>query len=210
MRRAALAFAVCSLLVQGAEDHVWRFDQLKTIGGHSVKVEGAPRVVDGAVVFDGVHDALFFDVHPLTGASQWTWEVIFRPDPGGPPEQRFFHLQEDGAATRMLFETRLAGNEWWLDSYAHVGEQGKALIDPAKRHPLGKWYAVQAVYDGRVFRNYVDGVLQGEGEIALKPQGPGKTSVGTRINRVDYFKGAIREARFTRKVLQPSEFLKTR
>jgi hypothetical protein len=196
-----------ALLAWGAAAETWHFDSLKRIGGHAVKVEGAPRVVDGAVVFDGVRDALFIDVHPLAGARQWTWEAIFRPD-GVAAEQRFFHLQTEGAETRMLFEIRVANGEWWLDSYAHYGSQGRALIDPAKRHPLGRWYAVAAVYDGRTFRNYVDGVLQREAEIALEPQGPGKTSVGTRITRVDYFKGAVKSARFTRRALQPAEFLR--
>jgi hypothetical protein len=204
MKRTLLIAGV--LLVWGSAAETWHFDSLKKVGGHAVKVEGTPRVVDGAVEFDGIHDALFLDVHPLAGARQWTWEAIFRPD-GDAREQRFFHLQTDGAETRMLFEIRVANGEWWLDSYAHYGTQGKALIDPAKRHPLGRWYAVEAVYDGRMFRNYVDGVLQREAEIALEPQGPGKTSVGTRITRVDYFKGAVKTARFTRRALQPGEFL---
>jgi hypothetical protein len=195
------------LIACAAAGETWRFDSLKKIGGHAVKVEGAPRVVNGAVEFDGIHDALFLDVHPLAGARQWTWEAIFRPD-GDAAEQRFFHLQTNGAETRMLFEIRVAKGEWWLDSYAHYGTQGKALIDSTKRHPLGRWYAIAAVYDGRMFRNYVDGVLQREAEIALEPQGPGQTSVGTRITRVDYFKGAVKTARFTRRVLQPAEFLR--
>jgi hypothetical protein len=208
MRGSAVGLGLCAALLWGAEGEVWRFDSLARIGGQVVKVEGAPRVENGAVVFDGVRDALFFDVHPLAGAEQWTWQVVFRPDVGGGAEQRFFHLQEDGSATRMLFEIRTAAGEWWLDSYAHYGEQGKALIDPGKRHPLGRWYAVAATYDGRVFRNYVDGVMEGEAEIALKPQGKGRTSVGTRINRVDYFRGAVREARFAPRVLRSEELVR--
>jgi len=210
MKTALLAAISCAALFCAAEEPVWHFDSLEQIGGHRVKVEGAPKVVDGAVVFDGVRDAMFLDVHPLAGAEQWTWEVIFRPDPGGAAEQRFFHLQQAGAATRILFEIRVAGGEWWLDSYARSGEQGKALIDPKKRHALGKWYAAEAVYDGHTFRNYVDGVLEGEAEIALEPQGAGGTSVGTRFTRVDYFKGAVREARFTRRALQAAEFFRPR
>jgi hypothetical protein len=202
-----LGLLIAVVAVAWGADEVWRFDSLESIGGHAVTVEGSPRVMDGAVVFDGVRDALFFDVHPLAGAEQWTWEVVFRPDPGGAAEQRFFHLQSEGAATRMLFEIRVAGNEWWLDSYAHSGDTGKALIDPAKRHALGKWYAVAATYDGRTFRNYVDGVMEGEAEVALAPQTRGRTSVGTRINRVNYFKGAVKEARFTRRVLRRTELL---
>ncbi|MBS1856589.1 MAG: LamG domain-containing protein [Acidobacteria bacterium] len=203
------AYAVLAGAALAFQDRAetWRFDSLTQIGGHAVKVEGAPRIAGGAVVFDGARDALFFDVHPLAGARAWTWEVIFRPDPGGAPAQRFFHLQEQGTQTRLLFEIRTADGQWWLDSYARSGDAGKALIDPAMRHPLGRWYAVAAVYDGRMYRNYVDGVPQNESEIALEPQGAGTASVGTRINRVDYFKGAVREARFTRRALLPAEFL---
>ena len=186
----------------------WRFDSLEKIGGQAVKVEGSPRVVNGAVAFDGVKDALFFGVHPLAGAETWTWETIFRPDPDGAAEQRFFHLQEEGTETRMLFEIRVINGKWCLDSYAHWGATGKALMDRSKLHDLGKWYAVQAVYDGREFRNYVDGVLQNRAEIALKPQGAGGTSVGVRYTHVNYFKGSVYSARFTRRALTEGEFVR--
>ena len=66
------------------------------------------------------------------------------------------------------------------------------------------------VYDGREFRNYVNGVQEGAAELRLAPQGPGRTSVGVRINRVDYFKGAIHASRMTQRALSPSEFMKLR
>jgi hypothetical protein len=81
-------------------DHgvVWNINNLKRIGGHDVRVAGDPRiatVANGkAVEFDGLDDAMFLDVHPLADAKQFTVEVIFRPDADGPPEQRFFHMQE--------------------------------------------------------------------------------------------------------------------
>ena len=85
------------------------------------------RVIDSpvgkAVEFDGVDDALFIDNHPLAGATTFTWEAIFRPD-GGEAQQRWFHLSEQDPATgadtdnRMLFEIRVVGDEWYLDSYA--------------------------------------------------------------------------------------------
>src|ERR1039457_1494688 len=65
-----------------------------------------------------------------------------------------------------------------------------------------------AVYDGREYRNYVDGVLQGAAAVHLAPQGTGQTSVGTRINRVDYFKGAGLAARMANRGPPPAEFLK--
>ena len=78
------------------------------------------------------------------------------------------------------------------------------------RHPLRAWYHVASVYDGKEFRNYVDGVREGAAEITFVPHGPGRTSVGVRINKVFYFKGAVRLALVTRRALDPKEFLSSR
>lgn len=193
-------------------DETWIFDRLDRIGGHTPQVLGHPRVIDSpvgkAIEFNGVDDALFFDLHPLAGAEVFTWEVMFRPDRDGRPEQRFFHLQERSSVSRLLFETRITEGQWYLDNYAMAGGQGKALIDRTKLHSTNEWHTAALVYDGRELRNYVDGVLEGRAEIHLIPQKEGTTSVGVRINKVDYFKGAIRMARMTRAVLTPEKFLK--
>ncbi len=152
-------------------------------------------------------DALVVDVHPLAGATTFTWEAIFRPD-GGEPEQRWLHLQQTGSDNRMLFEIRVVDGRWYFDSFVHSGDADKALIDRERLHPLGAWYHVAAVYDGREFRNYVNGVQEGAAEIHFDPQGAGRSSVGVRMNLVNYFKGAIRVARFTRRALSPAEFLR--
>ena len=73
----------------------------------------------------------------------------------------------------------------------------KALIDPKKLHPINQWYAVEQTYDGKTYRSYVNGVLENEGEVAFTPHGPGHMMVGVRMNRVNYFKGSVAEARFT-------------
>ena len=199
---------------------VWKFDSLNQIGGHAVTVLGHPRVIDTpkgkAVEFNGIDDALFLNVHPLAGAREFTWEVIFRPGMQGGQflEQRFFHLQEidqktgKDTNTRTLFEIRIVGGNWFLDSFALSGTESKALFNQDHLHPLGPWYHVAAVYDGRAFRNYVDGVPENSAELHLEPQGPGHASVGVRINKVDYFKGAILIARMTDRALTPDEFLK--
>jgi hypothetical protein len=165
------------------------------------------------MAFNGVDDALFIDKHPLAGASTFTIEAIFRPD-GGAFEQRWLHLAETNPATgadtgtRFLFEIRVVGERWYLDSFTDGPGYHMPLMVPEKTFPIGPWYRVEMTYDGKMFRSYVDGVLQTEAPIAFKPQGPGHTSVGTRINRVNYFKGAVFEARFTPRVLTPEEFLK--
>ncbi len=204
--------------MRGAGEQVWKFDQTSSLGGHPAKMVGHPQVIETpygkAVVFNGLGDALFTDVHPLAGAKTWTWEVIFRPDEGGAAAQRFFHLSVLDTATRadtndrMLFEIRTVHGEWCLDSFVMAGSQSSTLLDCRKLHPLGQWYRVTAVYDGKTLKNYVGGELQGEGEVQLAPQGPGHSSVGVRINLKDYFKGAILEARFTERALAPEDFLK--
>jgi hypothetical protein len=219
----AFAFFATPMRMPAAppEDSVtWRFDRIDQIGGYPTAVLGHPRVIETpagkAIQFNGVDDAIYVDVHPLADAETFTWEVIFRPDPGGAAEQRFFHLQErdpkTGADTntRMLFEIRLIGDKWALDSFALSGLESRALLDRAKLHTLGVWHAAAAVYDGHEFRNYVDGILQGSALLHLAPQGAGHTSIGTRINRVNYFRGAVLEARMTRHALAPSEFLQAR
>lgn len=203
-----------AVTAQSADSIVWRFDSLSSIGGMKPSLLGHPRVVDSAIEFNGKDDAIFLDLHPLAGATTFTWEALFRPDHDGSPEQRFFHLSEKdpktGADTqvRMLFETRIRKGQWCLDSYVYSAKGGLALLNCDKLHALDKWYVAAVTYDGKKLRNYVNGELQGEGDLRFAPQGAGHSSIGTRIDRRDYFKGAVRMSRFTRRALQPAEFLK--
>jgi hypothetical protein len=205
----------------------WTFDRLDTIGGLPVKVDGNPKVIETplgkAIEFDGVDDSIYIDQHPLAGAEQFTFEAIFRPD-GGATEQRWFHLAERSPATgqlvtltgsstqdanaRFLFELRVInGNQWCLDAFVAGSGYSQALLLRDKLHPTGRWYHVASTYDGKMFRSYVNGELQGEAELAFKPQSSGGTSVGTRMNHVNYFHGAVRQARFTPRALPPDQFL---
>src|SRR6185437_4123832 len=196
---AALSFALGAASFVSAQppaqtaaptQQTWRFDNLASLGGHPTKILGTPQLIDTpagkAVAFNGTDSALFVNEHPLAGAATWTWEMVFRPDPDGKPEQRVFHLQSVDPATG----------------------QERTLLNCEKLHPFGPWYRVTAVYDGKMLRNYVDAELQGEGPLSIPPERPGRASAGTRINLVDYYKGAIYSARFTPRALTPDEFLK--
>jgi hypothetical protein len=216
---ARLLLATLLVCAATAAAETWRFDRLDRLGEHRTTILGSPRVIQTphgkAIEFDGIDDAIFVETHPLAGAAAFTWEVIFRPDPDGAPAQRFFHMQERDPVTgrdtdtRLLFETRLINGQWCLDSYANSnGKEQKALMNRELLHPLGQWYHVAMVYDGVEFRNYVNGALEGKGEVKLLPQRQGHTSAGVRINKVDYFKGAILTSRVTKKALAPADFLK--
>lgn len=220
---SALAIG-CALSAARAEDQLWRFDNVERIGGFKATVEGNPRIVDSpfgpAVWFDGTSDSLLIDGRPLIGAQQFTVEILIRPD-GGAREQRFLHIAETDPVTgqdappagqpdrtpRIMFETRVEDGHWYPDAYLLSSAGSKALIFPEKRFPLGRWYALQQTYDGKLYRLYVDGELQGEGEVALAPHGPGRVRAGARMNGIDYFMGAISMARFTDRVLSTEEFL---
>jgi hypothetical protein len=216
-----------AMVAQAPGQVVWTFDRLDAIGGLKTTVEGQPRVIDTpigkAIEFDGVDDAIWIEKHPLAGAATFTLEAIFRPD-GGAFEQRWFHLAERDPKTRLLasaehpttgqdanprflFEIRVLENAWYLDAFVNGPGYNRALMFKDKRHQVGQWYHVAQTYDGKIFRSYVNGVLQGEAAIAFTPQGEGATSLGTRINRRNYFKGAIRLARFTTRALPPDQFL---
>lgn len=191
---------------------IWNIDNLDTIGGHKTTVLGAPTVIETAagkaVEFDGESDALFIDYHPLADLEMFTAEVVFCPYANGRPEQRFFHMQEDGSEHRVLFETRLTDdNQWFLDTFVHFEGGSCALFAADFKHPIGPWYHAALTVDGKMFRHFVDGNLELEEEMAFVPQGAGRTSLGTRINQVDWYKGAIRQACFTPRILSPAEFL---
>jgi Concanavalin A-like lectin/glucanases superfamily len=206
------------------ESTYWRFDNVDRIGGYAVHVEGHPQRIQtpagAALAFDGVDDALFVPAHPLSGAAAFTFEAVFRPD-GGQFEQRWFHLaQADPAAPanvyppvqpsgpRFLFEIRVVDGSWYLDAFTAGPGYSKTLAAPDKRYPVGHWYHVAQTYDGHTYRSYVDGKLQAESTLAFVPQGAGYASIGTRINRRNYFHGAIYAARFTPRALAPKDFMR--
>jgi hypothetical protein len=223
--KSTLSFCLAAVLMlvvaasPGIErPEVWTFDRLNKIGGLPTAILGHPKIIKTpmgkAIQFNGIDDGIFIPEHPLAGASTFTYEVIFRPETGGAPEQRWFHLAEQdpktGADTdaRYLFEIRVIGNQWCLEGFVHTPTGGKGLIDRKLLHPLDVWHQVAMVYDGQELRTYVNGALELKGATHFQPVGPGHTSVGVRINKVYFFKGSVRQARFTKRVLSPEEFLK--
>ncbi|HEV7682617.1 MAG TPA: LamG-like jellyroll fold domain-containing protein [Pyrinomonadaceae bacterium] len=189
----------------------WDVSSLKKIGGQPATMNGNPQVIKTAngkaVLFDGKDDGLVVNVNPLAGATAFTLEAVFRPDSGGTTEQRWFHVQESANDNRILLEIRLTGDEWFLDSFIKSGEEKRTLYSENFKHKTGEWYHVALVYDGVTMRHFVDGKEELSGPLAIQPLGSGSTSIGVRMNRVFWFKGAVRKARFTPRALSPSEFM---
>ncbi len=192
---------------------VWEIDNVKWIGGQGVTVLGGPKVIETpqgkGVEFDGVDDGLVVPQQPVAAMRQFTAEVIFRPAADGPKEQRFFHLQEAEGDDRVLFETRLTPDgKWFLDTFIKSGEASVTLYAEKFPHPLDQWHHAAITVDGQTMRHYVNGSLEMQSPLAFEPLTAGESSIGVRLNKVFWYKGAIRKARFTPRVLQPNEFLK--
>ena len=190
---------------------VWELDSIEAVGGYPIDVDGRPVVVDGpygsAIEFNGAGDALLVEANPLAGLEAFTVEMVFRPDAGGLPEQRFFHL---GAVNgdRVLFETRLTEDgHWYLDTFISSGDSNRPLLNESHLHPVGQWYHLALTCDGQQEVNYVNGIQEASGSIDFVPLAGGQTSIGVRLNRVCWFRGAIGRIRFTAGVLDPDEFM---
>jgi hypothetical protein len=184
---------------------VWTLDRLDQIAGCVPEVLGAPRLTeDGrAARFNGVDEGIVVPVNPIAGWAQFTIEALIEPAAGGAPEQRFLHF-EDERGNRGLLELRLLEDgRWCLDAFLLSGDRRLALIDRTLLHPAGRWHWVALRYDGRRMASFVNGKAELEGEIAVAPMAAGRTSLGVRLNRISWFKGAIREVRFHAAALAP-------
>lgn len=221
----ALLLTVAATAVRGSEGIqktpdpsgpiVWHLNNLNQIGGQRPLIEGTPQIARDlpggpAMIFDGKRDGLIFPVNPLAGWSHFTIEILFSPANDGGAEQRFFHVQDE-AGRRALMETRLnQTGGWWLDTFLRSGGNAFTAIDPQKVHPTNRWYWAALRYDGKAMTNFVNGEKQIEGEVRFETMGPGQISLGVRLNRVSWFKGAIREVRFHPASIEPSALQRVR
>jgi hypothetical protein len=173
---------------------------------------GVPKIIDcsygKAVQFDGQDDAMILDTNLLVNMRQFTIEVIMRPDTNGQREQRFLHFGEV-RGERVMVETRLTkDDQWYLDTYMRSGQTGQTLADSTKLHPLNQWYHVAFVVNDGKIETYVNGRKELEGQIPFSPFTIGQTSIGVRLNRVNWYKGAIYKLKITPMKLEPALFMK--
>jgi len=177
----------------------WLLDDPRAVAGLPAEVLGSPRIDGPAAaryaVFNGRSDAFIVPANPLAGWPAFTVEVLFRPDADGPAAQRFVHL-EDQAGRRFTFETRMIGGRWALDTYLQDGAGKRSLFAANLLHPADRWTWAALRYDGKTMASFVDGRPELSGPVAFAPTAAGRISIGARMNRVFWFKGAIRELRF--------------
>jgi hypothetical protein len=161
-----------------------------------------------AVQFDGKEDALFLNANPLIGLQAFTIEIVFRPDTNGSHEQRFLHIGEV-KEERFLVELRVAQDSlWYLDAFLKSGDSGQVLVDSTKLHPMNSWHHGAFVVDHGALKTYINGELEMMGQIPFVPFSKGETSIGVRLNHVNWYKGAIYKIRITPAKVDPTQFLR--
>jgi hypothetical protein len=149
-------------------------------------------------MFDGINDGLIIPVNPLKELKTFTVELLFNPLATDSAAPRMVHVQDE-KGNRCTIELRITRKDkWYLDTFLKNGEtnKGLTLIDSTNLHSCGNWYWVALVYDGTKMSHYVNAIQTGEGSVALEPMTVGHISLGVRLNRINWFKGQIREIRF--------------
>lgn len=188
----------------------WILTEIIKSTDSGLTLEGDPEIIEcpwgKALRFDGEKDGVFIDTMPLNMLHNFTIETIFFPESQGKYEQRFFHSGEV-SGNRVLLETRSDENNWWFDAYIQSNEQKKALADPELTHPLDQWYHLAYVVSNGFLETYVNGKKELESQIDFIPLKSGTTSIGVRLNKVSWFKGAIYKIRITPKKLNPTDFM---
>jgi hypothetical protein len=189
----------------------WLISDLLAKKTAEVKILGNPSIVackyGKAVTFNGKNEGIFVNKMPLAGLSQFTVEIIMKPDSGGNFEQRYFHCGEI-KESRVLIELRSTPKGWYFDAFLKAGEQQKTLIDSTLVHPSNQWYHVAFVIDHGQLTTYINGKKELEGKIPMTPLLTGKTSIGVRQNELSWFKGEIYKIRITPQALLPKQFTK--
>lgn len=207
---AALSFLTCAKAMAQDSPVTWKINSLSQVGKYTPEVLGKPQLSNSghaALTFNGVNDGLIVPANPIEGWSKFTIEFLFKPDGSGPVQPRFVHFQ-DKEEDRGTLEIRLTPKKrWYLDAFlknGKVNDRGLALNDTTLQHDADKWYWVAMVYDGKILSSYVNGVKELEGPVNFPVMSSGQISIGVRLNKANWFKGDISEARFHPEALAAS------
>jgi len=172
---------------------------------------GNPKTVHSpygkAVAFNGIDDALFLKEMPLKGLKSFTVEMIFKPESNGVFEQRVLQIGEI-TGDRMLLEIRVLNNNWYFDGFVASKGVKLALATEELLHPLEKWYHVAFVVTPNSLTTFVNGKQELHKNYTFNPIQNGQTSIGVRMNKVTWFKGAIYKIQISPEALKPNQFLR--
>jgi hypothetical protein len=172
---------------------------------------GNPAMVQSpygnAVAFNGIDDALFLKEMPLKDLKSFTVEMIFKPESNGIFEQRVLQIGEI-TGDRMLLEIRVLDNNWYFDGFVASKGVKLALATEELLHPLEKWYHVAFVVTPNSLTTFVNGKQELHKDYTFNSIQEGQTSIGVRMNKVTWFKGAIYKIQISPEALKPNQFLR--
>lgn len=218
-RLIAFLFCCFSLVSKGQNIEIkketiaereWLLADLLRDKSSNIEISGKPQIVNSpygdAVSFNGIDNAFFLNELPLKSLQEFTVEMVFKPETNGVFEQRILHMGES-TKDRILLEIRAVNNNWYFDGYAASGTNKKALIEEKLIHPLEQWYHVAFVVTPKSLTTFVNGKQELQEEFPFLPIESGQTSIGVRMNKVCWFKGAIYKIRITPKQIKPNDFI---
>ena len=208
----ALTLLAATKVTDPVQTIIWKLQNPNKVGDYRPVVLGNPVIINdssgAALAFNGVNDGLIIPKIPVEGWIRFTIEVLFKPAGDGTAAPRFIHF-EDKESNRGTLEVRVTPKGmWYLDTFLKNGNADKenshlTLIDSTKQHPADQWYWVALVYDDNKMSSYVNGKKELEGIVDFPPMTSGNISIGVRLNKVDWFKGLIKEIRFHPAALNP-------
>lgn len=177
----------------------------------AIEINGKPQIINSpygeAPSFNGIDTAFLLSEMPLHSLQGFAVEMIFKPEINAPFEQRILHIGEI-KKDRVLLEIRAVDSNWYFDAFAVSGTNKKALADAKLLHPLGQWYHVAFVITKKSLTTYVNGIQELQEKFSFLPIETGQTSIGVRLNKVSWFKGAIYKIRITPKQIKPNGFMR--
>ncbi|MBL4826200.1 MAG: LamG domain-containing protein [Spongiibacteraceae bacterium] len=207
---------LCLSCANASEIVDWHFNQLSSIGGHSLGIEGKPELVEStlgsALLFDGKGDRLQINGNPVAGADQFTLELILKPlaPLAAGREPRIIHIENASRSDhRITIEMRFTDKgDWYLDAFVLDGDSRYTLIDSSLTHPGNQWAHIAISYGKGKFRSYVNGKAELSAPVNYSPMASSaNTSAGARMNKVHYFHGLLLRLRSTPALLSPDQFL---
>ena len=151
--------------------------------------------------------------NPMNGWDEFTIEMIIKPDSSSITEnfeQRFFHLRSsENDIRRILIELRLlSNNRWSLDTFIKSENSSCTLLDTINySHQVNEWYHIALTYQNGIMRHFVNSKHELSGEVNYIPIENGQISLGARQDPRSWFKGMIKLAKFSNRVLESSEFI---
>lgn len=217
-KKYLLTFCCLNLLFFSVSSQVisWNIDALDYIGGNLTKAAGNPTIISDsnikAVLFDGVEDQLLITADPLSSASEFTIELIFKPYDAyfTNPAPRMLHIANMDDTRRITIEARIsADNKYWcLDAFLKNESDRMVLKDTSLVHPVNVWSHIAITYKDNTFTTFINGVQELSGHVSYLPISGSdiKTSLGCRQNLKDYFKGEISKVMFTHMALASEQF----